>query len=201
MFDFLTGTITSIKDRTITLAVGGIGFLLHVPQARTFTPETSMTFYMYFHWNQENGPSLYGFASELERTVFLLIIDCPKIGPSIALNILSQLSPAEFLEIITTANESALSDINGIGPKKAEQIIVELKHKVQKLINNGDLKIEQQQSFVQWQQLSQVLATLNYSKQEVGKATQYLSEKYTGQNYPLDFLIRAALAYLSQKQA
>lgn len=201
MFDLLSGTIASIRDKTITLLVGGIGFSLHVPNARTLTPDASSQFYVYFHWNQEHGPSLYGFTTELERRVFLLIIDCPKIGPTIALNILSQLSAPQFLEIVTTNNEAGLSSVNGIGAKKAEQIIVELKHKVQKLLNNGELKIEQQQNFVQWQQLSEVLTSLNYTKQEVGKVTQHLAEKYAGQNYPLDQLIRAALAYLSSKQA
>ena len=201
MFDLLSGTIASVKEKSITLLVGGIGFSLNVPNARTLTIDTTSQFYVYFHWNQENGPSMYGFTTELERKVFLLIIDCPKIGPTIALNILSQLSAPQFLEIVTTNNEAGLSSVNGIGAKKAEQIIVELKHKVQKLLNNGELKIEQQQNFVQWQQLSEVLASLNYTKQEVGKVTQHLAEKYAGQNYPLDQLIRAALAFLSSKQA
>ena len=106
-----------------------------------------------------------------DRTVFLMIIDCPKVGPGIGLSVLSQLSASQFLEIVTTSNQEALSKVNGIGAKKAEQIIVELKHKVQKLLQNGSLKIEQQESFVQWQQLSEVLASLNYTKQEVTKAT------------------------------
>lgn len=201
MFDLLSGTITAVKDKTITLMVGGIGFSLHVPNARTLTTDAQAQMHVYFHWNQEHGPSLYGFATELDRRVFLMIIDCPKIGPSIALNILSQLSSAQFLEIVTTNNEAGLSSVNGIGAKKAEQIIVELKHKVQKLLNTGELKIEQQQNFVQWQQLSEVLTSLNYTKQEIGNVTQYLAEKYVGQSYPLDQLIRAALAYLSSKQA
>ncbi len=200
MFDHISGTITAIQEKSITLATGGLGFAVYTPHARNFALNTSAQLFIYFHWNADAGPSLYGFQTELDRRVFLMIIDCPKIGPGIALNILSQLSSAQFLEIVTTGNQAGLSSVNGIGAKKAEQIIVELKHKVQKLLNAGELKVEQQQSFVQWQQLSEVLSTLNYSKQEVGKVTQHLAEKYTGQNYPLDQLIRAALAYLSQKQ-
>jgi Holliday junction DNA helicase RuvA len=202
VFDFLSGSITTVKEKTITLSIGGMGFTIYVPKTSDFTPNSTTTLYTYFHWNQENGPSLYGFASELDRTVFLLIIDCPKIGPGIGMNILSQLSASQFLEIVSTSNQEALSDINGIGTKKAEQIIVELKHKVQKMLNNGQLKVDQQQqSFVQWQHLSEVLSSLNYTKQEIAKVTQHLAEKNSGQNYPLDQLIRAALAYLSQKQA
>ncbi len=201
MFDFLQGKVVGVSDKTITVAVGGVGFAVHVPQARTYAVEADVHVYTYLHWNQENGPSLYGFNAELDRKVFLLIIDCPKIGPSIAISILSQVSASEFLEMITTGSESALSNLNGIGSKKAEQLIVELRGKVHKLINAGGLVPEKQQSFVQWQQLSEVLTSLNYSKPEVIKATQYVAEKYTGQNYPLDQLIRAALAYLAEKQA
>jgi len=201
VFNSLSGTITSIKEKSVTLLVGGIGFHVNTPNTQNYTKDTQTELYTYFHWNAENGPSIFGFLSELDRKVFLLIIDCPKIGPTIALNILSQISAGQFLEIVTTHNEAGLSSLNGIGPKKAEQIIVELKHKVQKLLNAGELKIEQQQNFVQWQQLSEVLSTLNYTKQESAKAVQYLSEKYVGQNQSLDQLIRAALSYLSQKQA
>ena len=201
MLDFLKGTVTEVKEKSLTLVVGGIGFSLHVPMVKAFTTDTQAHLYTYLHWNQENGPSLFGFATPHERTVFLLIIDCPKIGPSIALNVLSQIPPGQFLEIVTSSNQAALSKINGIGEKKAAQIIVPLKHKVQKLINSGSLIIEQQQNFVQWHQISEVLLSLNYTRQEIARATQYLGEKYTGQNYQLDQLIRAALTFLSQKQA
>jgi holliday junction DNA helicase RuvA len=201
VFDCLHGTITAVRDRDVTLTVGGIGFAVFVPQVAQFVIDTQAQLFIHFHWNAENGPSLYGFGSELDRQVFLMIIDCPKIGPTLALSILSRYSAGQFLEIITTANEAALSDVSGIGEKKAEQIIVTLKHKVQKLVNTGALAVEHQQGFVQWQQLNEVLLSLNYSKPEIVKVTSHLSEKYAGQNYPLDQLIRAALAYLSQKQA
>jgi holliday junction DNA helicase RuvA len=200
MFDTLAGTITVVREKSLTLLVGGVGFKLFVPKAGQCTLQATAQFYIYFHWNAENGPSLYAFETEFDRKVFMLIIDCSKVGPSIALNILSQLSSAQFLEIVTTSNILGLSSVNGIGSKKAEQIIVELKHKVQKLLQAGELNIEQQSNFVEWQHLSEVLISLNYTKQEVVRVTQYLAEKYTNQNCPLDQLIRAALAYLSSKQ-
>lgn len=200
MFNFLTGCVKNAADKTITLEIGGIGFALTVPHTKNVTLGATTTFFTYFHWNQEAGPSLYGFSTELERTVFLLIIDCPKIGPGIGMNILSSLDASRFLEIITAQNEKALSAVNGIGAKKAEQIIVHLKHKVQKLISSGELVIQHQENFVYWQNVSDVLSSLNYSKQEVSKALHHLTEKYQGQAYPLDQLIRSALAYLSSKQ-
>jgi Holliday junction DNA helicase RuvA len=200
MINWLQGTIKKIDEKVVTLLVAGIGFKLLVPHARGLSENKESGFFIYFHWNAEHGPSLYGFQEEIERDVFLLIIDCPKIGPGIALNILAQISPSQFLDIVASQNESALSAINGIGPKKAEQIIVQLKHKVSKFIDAHKGDMVQQQSFVLWQNVSEVLSSLNYSKQEIGGAMQYLVQKYPDQNSSLDQLLRTALAYLSTKQ-
>lgn len=200
MINTLSGTISATGEKAITLTVGGIGFAVSVPNPANYILQSTQSLFTYMHWNQENGPSLFGFATELERSVFLMIIDCPKIGPSIALTILSQMPVGTFLEIITAGNHQALTKVNGIGSKKAEQIVVELKHKVHKLLSNGSIVIEEQQSLVQWQQLTEVLISLNYTKQEASKTVQHLAEKYTGQSYQIDQLIRFALAHLSSKQ-
>ena len=198
MIDYLVGKIKKINEKSITLLVNGLGFNLQIPQIKNLQENKDAEFYTYMHWNQEKGPSLFGFQQELERTVFLMIIDCPKIGPGIAVNILSQMSAGHFLEVISSQNDKALSEINGIGSKKAEQIIVNLKHKVTKLLTSGKISFDEtQQDFTQWQNINDVLVSLNYSRQEISKAMQYLTEKHGGQNVPLDKLIRSALSYLS----
>ncbi len=201
MFNYLVGKVTEITDKTVTLFTNGFGFQFQIPQIKNLTLNKETKIYTYMHWNQEKGPSFYGFQDESERQIFLMIIDCPKIGPSIALSVLSQMSPGRFIEIITSQNEEALSSINGIGEKKAEQIIMQLKRKVSKLISSGQLNLsEQQQDFTQWQNVSDVLVSLNYSKSEISKAMMYLTEKYSDQNYPLDQLIRSALSFLSSNR-
>ena len=197
MINYLKGSIKSIKDQTVTVLVNGIGYALQVTQTKNLVKNKESEFYTYLHWNQEKGPSFYGFSNELEKTVFLLIIDCPKIGPGIAIKILSQIEPGQFLEIISSQNEEALSKFNGIGPKKAEQIIMHLKNKVAKLLSSGEIQPDSQQNFVQWQNINDVLVSLNYSKPEITKTMQFLTEKYSGKNIQLDQLIRAALGFLS----
>lgn len=201
MIEYLSGTVKSLHDKGATVVVNGIGLFCNIPQTKSLEVGKSAELFTYMHWNQEKGPSLYGFSSELERTTFLLIIECPKIGPGIALKILSQIEAPQFLEIITSQNEAALNAINGIGTKKAEQLVMQLKHKVAKLISTGDIKPESQQDFVQWQHVNDVLASLNYSKQEISGALKHLGEEYKDQNYPLDKLIRAALGYLSKQKS
>lgn len=203
MISYLCGKIKDVNDKTVTLLVNDIGFLIHVPRSSGLIANNPAEFFTYLHWNPENGPSFYGFQTELERKVFLMIIDCPKIGPSIALNILSQIGASEFLNIVNSQNEKALSNVNGIGEKKAEQIIVTLKHKVSKLLTSGQISIsdDQQQNFVQWQNINDVLCSLGYTKQETSQAIQHLSKKYTGENISLDQLIRSALTFLTANKA
>lgn len=201
MIDYIVGKVQTVHEKAVTIMVHGIGLLCHTPNTHKLTVDKTVELHTYLHWNQEKGPALYGFSSELERTTFLMIIDCPKIGPSIALSILSQLQAPQFLEIITSQNDKALSAINGIGTKKAEQLISQLKHKVAKLIESGTVDAsDTQQDFVQWQNISDVLGSLNYSRQEISGAMRYLSEKTQHQNLSLDQLIRAALSYLSQQK-
>ena len=199
MIDYLVGRVQNVSEKFVTIDINGFGIALQTPQPEQLERNKKITMYTYLHWNQEKGPSLFGFPTALTRKVFLLIIDCPKIGPSIALSVLSQLSPGQFLEIITTQDDKKLSSVNGIGPKKAEQIIVQLKHKVQKLLSSGQIAIETQESFVQWQNVNDVLTSLNYSKQEINQVLTHLTEKYKSQNCNLDQLIRSALSYLSGK--
>ncbi|MFC1894436.1 Holliday junction branch migration protein RuvA [Candidatus Dependentiae bacterium] len=197
MISCLSGKIKEIKEKSVIIFVNGLGFELQTPNTKNLIKEKNIEMHTYLHWNQEKGPSLYGFIEELEKKVFLLIIGCPKIGPGIAIKILSQINASKFIEIISSQNQDALSSINGIGPKKAEQIIMFLKNKVSKLITSGELNANTQQDFVQWQNVNDVLISLNYSKPEIAKTMQYLTEKHSGQNIPLDQLIRSALGYLS----
>lgn len=197
MIDYIIGTVKKISEKTATVLVNNLGLSVHTPQLNKLSEGKEVELYAYLHWNQEKGPTLYGFENELEKTVFLIIIDCPKIGPGIALKILSQIRAAQFLEIITTQNDKALSAVNGIGIKKAEHLISFLKHKVSKLISTGAVTADSQQDFVQWQNITEVLTSLNYSKPEISGAIKYLMETHHDQNYPLDKLIRAALGYLS----
>lgn len=197
MIDFLVGKIKEVKEKSITVLVNGIGFDLHVARTKNLQKNKEVELHTYLHWNQEKGPSIFGFQEEIEKTVFLLIIDCPKIGPGIAMKILSQINAGEFLEIVSSQNDKALSKVNGIGAKKAEQIIVNLKNKVAKLLTSGKLPAQSQQDFTMWQNVSDVLVSLNYSKPEITQAMQHLTQKHAGENVPLDQLIRSALSFLS----
>ena len=176
MIATITGKITVITDQNIIVEQAGIGFEFFVAAPLAYTIDQQVTLQTYMHWNTENGPTLYAFASTIEKTVFLLIISCSGIGPKIGLAILNQLEPATFLQAIIEENIKVLSSISGIGTKKAEQICVTLKHKVAKLLKEQPILTSSSTSLSAWKDLTDTLTSLGYSSQEIKAATNFLKE-------------------------
>lgn len=199
MLTYLEGMIISSSSTGLILDVGGIAFSLSVPRSECFDSGKKAKITVYFHWNQEQGPSLFGFVNALERDIFSLIISCSGMGPKIALAVLRQLSTTEFLRAIQEGDEKALSSISGIGAKKAEQMIVHLRHKVEKLIQSGVQIDGDSASFEQWKNVADVLKSLNYSRPEIESALAQTKEHFSGASYTFDQLLRHSLSFLAKR--
>lgn len=199
MVSDITGIIKKRENQSITLDVGCMSFAVQVANSSAFYAgsDTKITVHTHLHWHQENGPTLYGFVTELDRTVFLLIISCSGIGPKIALAILDGLGAQLFLNAIQTGNEGALSKVSGIGAKKGEQLIMQLKYKVAQLLKSG-IDLGDVGSAAQWHNIAEVLTTLGYSSSEVSRVLKHLNDTYVQENLPFDKLMRHALAFLSK---
>lgn len=198
MLASITGTIKAIKDQMLHVDLGFVGVAVAVPQESLYHLDQKVHLHTYMHWNQEQGPSLYGFTSELEKTLFLTIIDCSGIGPKIGLAVLADLGAERFIEIVQAEDEKGLSKVSGIGPKKAEQMIVQLKHKVAKLLDSG-LQVVGSAQVTQWQNIQEVLESLNYSRPEIMATMKQLRETEPQINAPFDQLMRRALSFLAKK--
>jgi len=199
MIATIFGIITTIEEQNLIIEQAGIGFEIFVTNAQNFKLQQQVTLQTYFHWNQENGPTLYGFHSTLEKTTFLLIISCSGIGPKIGLTILNQLEPAIFLQAILEENIKTLSSISGIGAKKAEQICVTLKHKVAKLLKNQPHVISSSSSLGVWKDLIDTLTSLSYSPTEIKSVMNFLKENNLDSTTPLNQLLRKSLTFLAKK--
>jgi Holliday junction DNA helicase RuvA len=191
----LQGVVVAGGDRTITLMAGGIGFGLQVADGTRFTTNASSIVYVYTHWSAEKGQSLFGFIDELSRQLFILLLTCQKIGPALALTLLRQKEPADIIQDIMTGNIAGLSSCQGIGTKKAELIVYELKDKVGVLAGMQGMS---NSTALQLQHMQEALLSLSYSKQETTRAAAYIAGLYEGAAYPeLNVLLRQALAFLS----
>lgn len=198
MVEYVTGIVKQRDASHLVIGVGPLGLNVQVPVTMHCDTTKEITLYLHMHWNQENGPSLYGFSTLVEKKVFQLIISCSGLGPKIALAVLSDLGVDRFVDAIQTNNTTALSSVSGIGAKKAEQIAVQLKHKVADLLKSG-IEITGATA-IKWHEITQVLESLNYSRGEISAAMQHLSSEYANKNVPFDGLIRHALSFLSKKR-
>ena len=79
---------------------------------------------------RDDGMHLFGFASESERALFLMLIGVQNVGPKVALAVLSGGAPRELLNAIATGDSARFQAVPGIGKRTAERIIVELREKV-----------------------------------------------------------------------
>jgi holliday junction DNA helicase RuvA len=128
----LSGTLLEKRGDVAVLDVGGIGYLVHLSlqsMARLPAEGASVQLRTYTHV-REDALQLFGFATEDEERLFLLLIGVSGVGPRLAQTILSGM-PASELAVALTAGEIArLTKISGVGKKTAERLVVELKDKL-----------------------------------------------------------------------
>lgn len=197
MLASIFGVLTHISDSKLIIVQSGIGFELLCPTASHFKVNQSVTLQTYLHWSQEHGPSLYGFATNLQKDLFLMLIDCQGIGPKLGISILQQTQEEQLLQMIAQDNAAGLSQIKGLGAKKAEVLCMHLKDKAPKLLLKhpqlGATKLGV------WHDLHETLVSLNYSVSEVKQATAVVKEAVQNEQVPFELLLRKALAVISKK--
>lgn len=194
MLGSITGIVRAIENQKIVIEVGPVGLECMVPTSIAFQQGATVFLYTYLHWNPEQGPTLFGFTTPIEKTAFLLAISCSGIGPKVGLAILADLGAVTFLKAIQAHDEQKLSQVNGIGEKKAEQIIVQLKHKVA----NFTLALSEVQDNNAWHTVAQALESLAYSKVEISRALHHIKNNSSSQNVSFDQLMRQALSFLAK---
>ena len=132
MIALLRGEVLARRADHVVLLCGGVGYhaaasaetLRHVPgvgsQATLHTHLIA----------REDALHLYGFHSEAERDLFLMLLGVQSVGPKVALAVLSGGSPRELTSAIAAGDVARFQAVPGIGKRTAERIIVELREKV-----------------------------------------------------------------------
>lgn len=139
MIDFLHGTIKQVEPTFMVLAVGGIGFTMRISLTSYSgfkDTREPVVVHTYLHYSQTDGMSLFGFCSASERTLFLHLISVNGVGPGTALVALSSALPDQLMQAIAREDVKAIQALKGIGPKTAQRVILELKDKIRKELQN-----------------------------------------------------------------
>jgi Holliday junction DNA helicase RuvA len=119
-------------DHVVVETAGGVGYRLAV-SAETLrqVPAVGRPVSLLSHLVvRDDALALYGFATEEERDLFLLLIGVQSVGPKVALAVLGGGSPRELMATLAAGDAARLQAVPGIGKRTAERIIVELREKV-----------------------------------------------------------------------
>jgi len=132
----LKGILLESSFTEAVVDVGGVGYRVLIPMStfdklpRIGEPVTLLTRMDV----REDAILLFGFATRQERSMFELLITVNGIGAKTALNILSSMNIPSFCSAVASGDLKMLKKINGVGPKSAERIVVELRDKVQNIV-------------------------------------------------------------------
>jgi Holliday junction DNA helicase RuvA len=133
MFALVAGEVAVRRpDHVVVETAGGVGYRLAV-SAETLrqVPAVGRPVSLLSHLVvRDDALALYGFATEEERDLFLLLIAVQSVGPKVALAVLGGGSPRELMATVAAGDAARLQAVPGIGKRTAERIIVELREKV-----------------------------------------------------------------------
>jgi Holliday junction DNA helicase RuvA len=131
--------IASVRGEVVTRLAGevvieaaGVGYRMAVStETLSKVPQVGKEGRLLTHLVlRDDGIHLYGFATQTERELFLLLIGVQGVGPKVALAVLSGGAPRELLNAIASGDTARFQAVPGIGKRTAERIIVELREKV-----------------------------------------------------------------------
>jgi Holliday junction DNA helicase RuvA len=132
MIALLRGEVAVRRADHVVILCGGVGHraavsaetLRHIPAVGG---QTTLHTHLIV---RDDALSLYGFHSEQERDLFLMLLSVQAVGPKVALAVLSGGSPRELIATLAAGDAARLQAVPGIGKRTAERIIVELREKV-----------------------------------------------------------------------
>jgi holliday junction DNA helicase RuvA len=128
----VAGTVAVRRSDHVVVECGGVGYRLAVStQTLRQVPAVGNEVLLHTHLVvRDDALSLYGFASEEERELFLMLLSVQSVGPKVALAVLSGGPPRELLAALAAGDSARFQAVPGIGKRTAERIIVELREKV-----------------------------------------------------------------------
>jgi len=139
MFSYIAGNVIEVGIDRIVLDCNGIGYEIMVAHPDNFSKNQQIKVNVFMHV-KEDDIALYGFESKEEKSMFLRLINVNGIGPKTAINMMSQTTTKSLIQAIETSNTTYLKKLPGIGPKAAQQIILDLKGKL--VFDNYDNNIK-----------------------------------------------------------
>jgi len=188
MIGWLKGSVRELDPSgSVLVDVNGTGYEVFVSMQTLCRLKTDADTELYIHTHvREDQITLFGFASQRERTMFRKLTSVSGIGARMAINLLSGMTVEELLRAIDTADDSAIARTPGIGKKTAQRLILELKGKLA-----GETETGLPSSSVM-ADVRSALTNLGYKRAQIDSALKGIED--TGD---LETMFRAAMRALA----
>lgn len=124
--------VAEVSEEDALIDVGGVGYVVRCggrTLSRMPPPGEEVVLHVETQWTEAAGMRLFGFLGREERRAFVLLQAIQGVGPKAALGVLDVLTPAELAGAVAREDKALVGRANGVGPKLAQRIIVELKDK------------------------------------------------------------------------
>ena len=192
MFEYIEGDLVAKSPTAAVIDVNGVGYRFQVPLSTSLRlPDRGRARLLVHSYMREDVHRLYGFATEAERAVFERLMSVPKVGPALALAVLSGLSLAELREAVTGQRPDALRRVKGVGSATAERIVRELQRALPALLADIAPEDAPESSGKSADVVSALLA-LGYQRSSAEQAAIRALDRLGG-GAPLEELVTAAL--------
>lgn len=198
MIAYLEGKLVEKNPTLLILEVNGVGYAVNIPVSTygSLVETGQMVKILTYQHVREDELKLYGFSTKPEKELFELLIAVNGVGPRMALSILSCISVQEFQRSVLQEDLDVLTAISGVGKKKAQRLIVELKEKLGKvdLGERKDLREEEATLTPAVDEAALALVSLGYTKVDARRALDKVTEE-TKEALPVEELIKRVLKY------
>jgi len=194
MFAYIDGKLTFKCPAYIVVEAGGVGYHINI-SLNTYSSLADAERCKVYTWLhvKEDAHTLYGFADEGERRLFLHLISVSGIGPNTGRMMLSSITPMEIQNAIVSGDLNLIQRIKGIGAKSAQRLVLELQDKLKKE-GTGSLIAAPLNNTVREEALS-ALTMLGFAKAASEKAIDN-AVKNGGQDLSVEQMIKLALKNL-----
>jgi len=137
MIGFIRGQLAAKHPPEIVIDVGGVGYEIHIPMTTLFQlPALGAEVTLLTHFVvREDAQLLFGFAEEADRRLFRELIKVSGVGPRLALTLLSGMDARAFAQCLQRDGPKALVALPGVGQKTAERLMVEMRDKAGKWLD------------------------------------------------------------------
>lgn len=194
MYAYIDGKLTFKNPAYVVVEAGGVGYHINI-SLNTYSSlgdAERCKLYTWLHV-KEDGHTLYGFADEGERRLFLHLISVSGIGPNTGRMILSSITPVEIQTAIVKADYPLIQRIKGLGLKTAQRLVLELQDKLKKEGVDSLISMPQHNT-VKDESLS-ALVMLGFAKQTAEKTIDQILKTTEG-TLSVEQLIKQALKNL-----